>query len=302
MRKYSNNTDLYTDPQTGVLKNKLGYTTQESLEHAEAHSVAMRSHEIRLKPITGNFDLSHLQAIHKKLFSDIYEWAGEVRRVDITKGTTRFAHHAFIESETKKITDQLKHEQCLRGLSAESFSQRAGHYLGELNVIRPFREGNGRTLREYVGQLAKQAGYEITWEGIDRQAMTQASINAYQGSSDLMAKLIHDNLVDSDRELALQLADDKLGKPPTSIIEPQQGKIYTGKVLAVTKRYAAQINDKTHELVLHQRQSLSHVQENTTVEIAYLTRDTGFIRNLPNTEHNHSQTLERSRDFGDRDR
>jgi len=200
VRKYSDSADVYTDPKTGVLNNKLGLTTEKGLEKAEAAAFALRSRELARNPIAGNFDLSHLKAIHKKLFSDIYQWAGQVRTVDISKGDSRFAHHGYIEAEAKKLTDQLNREQNLRGLSADRFSQRAGHYMGELNVIHPFREGNGRTLREYMGQIAKEAGYEIKWKGIDRKDMTQASIEAYQGSSERMARLIRENLVDRDRQ------------------------------------------------------------------------------------------------------
>jgi len=245
VRKYSDNADAYTDPKTGILKNKLGLTTEKKLERVEAEISALRSQELAHSPIAGNFDLSHLKAIHKKLFSDVYPWAGQIRTVDISKGDSRFAHHGRIEAEAKKLTDQLNREQNLRGLSAERFSQRAGYYMGELNVIHPFREGNGRTLREYIGQIAKEAGYEIRWGGIDRKDMTQASIEAYQGSSERMARLIRENLVDRDRQQALQRASDGLGKPDADIREPQQGQKYTGKVLAVIDRHVAQVNDKT---------------------------------------------------------
>jgi len=199
VRKYGDSADVYTDPKTGVLNNKLGLTTEQGLERAEAAASALRLHALTRSPIAGNFDLSHLKAIHKKLFGDIYPWAGQVRTVDISKGDSRFAHYAYIEAEAKKLTDQLKREQNLRGLSADRFSQRAGHYLGELNVIHPFREGNGRSLRAYMGQIAQEAGYAIKWEGIERKDMTQASIEAYQGSSERMARLIRENLVERDR-------------------------------------------------------------------------------------------------------
>lgn len=307
MRKYSDSVDAYTDPETGVLKNKLGLTTEKGLERAEAAATALRSHELARSPIAGNFDMSHLKAVHQKLFSDVYQWAGQVRTVDISKGDSRFAHHGYIEAEGKKLTDQLNREQNLRGLSADKFSQRAGHYMGELNVIHPFREGNGRSLREFVGQVAKQAGYEIKWEGIDRTDMTQASIEAYQGSSERMARLIRENLVDRDRQHALQLASDKLGKPDAGITEPQQGQKYTGKVLAVTDRHVAQVNEKTGEIVLHERQALSgmqRVQENRGVEIAYPAGRAGIVRDPQAREHgrNHETGREHGRDSGDRER
>ncbi|MFC3337495.1 Fic/DOC family protein [Paracandidimonas soli] len=197
--KYSD-ADAYIDPETGVLKNKLGLTTDTSLEEAEASVAFLRALELEQHPIKGNFDLTHLQAIHKKLFGDIYEWAGQIRTVDISKGNTRFANITYIQSEAKRLTDQLRNEQYLEGLSTEQFSQRAAHYLGELNVLHPFRDGNGRTLRVFMGQLAQNAGYEIRWENIERDDMIKASIEAYESSPVFMTKLIKDNLVDLDRE------------------------------------------------------------------------------------------------------
>ncbi len=95
--KYSD-ADAYIDPETGVLKNKLGLTTDTSLEEAEASVAFLRALELEQHPIKGNFDLTHLQAIHKKLFGDIYEWAGQIRTVDISKGNTRFANICCLSS------------------------------------------------------------------------------------------------------------------------------------------------------------------------------------------------------------
>jgi fido (protein-threonine AMPylation protein) len=77
MSRYSDN-DPYLDPATGVLKNRLGITDEATLEKTEADLVAARSFELSKAPLKGNFDLVHLQAIHRHLFGDVYEWAGEL--------------------------------------------------------------------------------------------------------------------------------------------------------------------------------------------------------------------------------
>ncbi|EMT4819989.1 Fic family protein [Neisseria gonorrhoeae] len=69
-----------------------------------------------MQPITGNFDLAHLQTIHRELFGNVYDWAGKIRRVDISKGNTRFANFAFIENESRKLLEKLKNENYLRVL------------------------------------------------------------------------------------------------------------------------------------------------------------------------------------------
>jgi len=306
VRKYSNSADVYVDPKTGLLKNKLGIADEKTLERAEAAASALRAHELAHNPVAGKFDLTHLKAIHHKLFSDIYQWAGQIRVVDISKGDTRFAHYGYIEAETKKLTDQLNREKNLRGLSAEKFSERAGHYMGELNVIHPFRDGNGRALREYMSQIAKQAGYEIKWEGIDRKDMTKASIDAYHGSSERMVQLIRDNLVDHDRAHALHHARESLGKS-TPAIDSQPGRSYIGKILAVTDRYVAQSQDKTAGIVLHERQKLvgmPHAQESQIFEISYPAGRVGIVRDPQTHEYDRSHEVghERSRDSGEMER
>jgi cell filamentation protein len=114
--------------------------------------------------------------------------------VDISKGESRFAHYAQIESYAPQISLALAQEKTLQGLSPRKFSERAGHYLGELNVLHPFREGNGRTLREFIGQIARNAGYLIEWDKVDREANIRASVEAYHGDSSGLARLIEDNL------------------------------------------------------------------------------------------------------------
>jgi cell filamentation protein len=136
--------DPYLDPASGVLKNRLGITDAAVLEKAEAALVATRSYELSLAPLKGRFDLARLQAIHRYLFSDVYEWAGELRSIDISKGDHLFAHHAHIVSAADAIFKKLANEGRLAGLDRLAFSERAAHYLGELNASHPFREGNGR--------------------------------------------------------------------------------------------------------------------------------------------------------------
>ncbi|KAG1247226.1 hypothetical protein G6F65_020279 [Rhizopus arrhizus] len=99
------------------------------------------------------------------LNGDVYDWAEALRTVDISKGSTRFASHEQIASYAPQITRPLARDHRLQGLSPDSFRDRAGHYLGELNVLHPFREGSGCSIREFIGQLGREAGYGIDWQG-----------------------------------------------------------------------------------------------------------------------------------------
>lgn len=189
------NTDPYTNAGRGVLKNRLGITDSVELTEVEATFSYLRGQQLRAAPLPGNFDLDHLKAIHKHLFGDVYEWAGEIRAVDIAKGNTLFALAAQIEAYAPKITEPLAREDHLRGLDPDTFADRAGYYMGELNVLHPFREGNGRALRAFMGQLACQAGYDITWRRISRDHMIRAVIEATNGDHSQLSRLIRDSLV-----------------------------------------------------------------------------------------------------------
>lgn len=186
--------DPYLDKDTGILRNLLGIKDQALLDQAESSLSFLRSSELREQPVQGNFDLKHLQAIHQRLFGDVYVWAGQLRHVEIQKGKTDFARQMVIESAAGQLFGQLAKEQHLRGLGADQFSQRAGHYLGEINVLHPFREGNGRAQREFIAQLAESDGHRIDWSGISQADMVSASIAAYNSDSADLARLIRSAL------------------------------------------------------------------------------------------------------------
>jgi len=199
MAKYEGQ-DHYLDPKTGVLKNKLGISEEEELKEAEASLVAWRSYQLVEQPMPGRFDLDHLKAIHRHLFQDVYEWAGELRDVDLTRNNSYFANHQHLIEAARPIFAKLADENYLKGLGAADFSERAAYYLGEINALHPFREGNGRTQREFVNHLAHQNGYFIDWTNVSRSDLIQASIESFhRGDNANFAAFIRDNL----RELAL---------------------------------------------------------------------------------------------------
>ncbi|EJW5844163.1 Fic family protein [Salmonella enterica subsp. enterica serovar Kentucky] len=306
MAKYEGK-DPYTDPETGVLRNRLGLKDEATLERTEATLAYLRSVELAREPVRGKFDLEHMKEIHKKLFGDVYEWAGQLRTVDISKGGTKFAHFGHIEGYAPTLTKQLARENHLRGLDPEEFSRRAGHYMGELNVLHPFREGNGRTLREFVGQLAREAGYHIEWSRIERQEMTRASIEAYRGDSRMMAELIRANLTDRDRERAAELARSIAGDK-VQLERAEPGKTYEGRVIGQTERYIVQERaDRAGEMVLHNRRAVSAEVEKLQgrhVEIRYPHGNVGLVRDREagrGAEHDR-QHQRQGPQHGDRER
>lgn len=143
----------YCYPGTNILKNKLNIQNLERLHEAERDYSSIRQVELYKQGISGDFSLKHLCSIHKQLFQDIYPWAGKIRTVDISKGTI-FCLVQFIENQFTWIYQQLKKENFLKDITDKiEMANRLAYYLGEINMIHPFREGNGRTQRIYIEQL-----------------------------------------------------------------------------------------------------------------------------------------------------
>jgi cell filamentation protein len=194
MAKYKGQ-DHYLDPETGVLQNKFGISEEEELKAAEASLVAWRSYQLVEKPTQGRFNLDHLQAIHQHLFQDVYEWAGELRDIDLSRDNSYFANHRHIIEAAGLIFARLAEENYLQGLDAADFSTRAAFYLGEINALHPFREGNGRAQREFINQLAYHNGYVIDWTNISEGEMIQAAIESFhRRDNSKFADFIRDNL------------------------------------------------------------------------------------------------------------
>ncbi len=160
-------------------KNRFGLTNYAELQALEAPLVSKRGGELEDQGITGKFDIPHLQSIHKYLFQDVFPWAGEFRVVNISKGNSNFGPAMHIHGALDDALGKLKREGFLVKLDAHNFAQRAAFYLGEINAIHPFREGNGRTQREFIRQLAVHAGHPLSWAGFTQQAMIDASIASH---------------------------------------------------------------------------------------------------------------------------
>lgn len=187
---YSATDDPYTDASTAVLKNLLGLTNNDQLAEAEASLTAVAITSLLEQPIAGNFDLAHLKAIHQHLFGSIFEWAGKLRTVEMTKADTHFANVDFLEKAADTLFSRLNEENLLNGLPHRQYIARLAHYYSEINILHPFREGNGRTQRAFCTLLATRSGYLIEWDKMDPSVNLVASIRAYNGDEgDLTAML-----------------------------------------------------------------------------------------------------------------
>lgn len=161
--------DPYCWPGTDCLKNKLDIVDVATLAAAEARIVSVREVEVARSTLPGSYNLPHLQAFHRALFRDLYEWAGETRNVDISKAGSRFCHWRYVDDEASSVLSGLARDNYLLGFTRQAFLQSLAHYYGELNARHPFREGNGRSLRAFLRQLAAAAGFYLDWSELSAE-------------------------------------------------------------------------------------------------------------------------------------
>lgn len=181
--------DPYVYPGTGVLRNSLDVRDGEELRRIEADLSNWNGLRLAAEPIPGNFDLPHLQAIHRFLFEDLYEWAGELRTVPLAKSDL-FCMPEHIESYGAEIFSRFADDGHLVGLDREAFVDRLAHYLGDVNALHPFREGNGRAQRAFFTQIAAEAGYQLKWQLVDPRQNIDASAAAMQGNERPLRELL----------------------------------------------------------------------------------------------------------------
>ena len=171
---------------TTVLINKFDIREEGKLNEVEGVLTSARYAEWLRAPKAETFDFDHYKAIHRFLFSDLYDWAGEVRTVNISKKGTQFAPVEQIESQAMQIFEQLKTQNFFKGLSRNEFVDEIVDFYCVTNFLHPFREGNGRTQRVFLTQLIRNAGYDISFADMDTDLLMIATIQSAQGVTDLL--------------------------------------------------------------------------------------------------------------------
>jgi fido (protein-threonine AMPylation protein) len=187
--------DPYLYADSSILRNLADIHDENGLSKFESDYFFARLLDLHENPIKGFFDSDHLRRIHHFLFQDVYAWAGEFRTVPIAKGDSFFARPEHIGSELQKLFHGLAAEQCLRGNDSKVFCQRAAYYLGEINALHPFREGNGRAQREFMRELALEAGFEVSWDLVSQDEMLAASVASFHQGSSAAFVMILDKII-----------------------------------------------------------------------------------------------------------
>lgn len=173
--------DPYIDPDTGILRNLVGARTQAELDRAEADLTAVRAIELIDRPPAPTGDLDELRGIHRALFQDVYDWAGEIRTIDMRKNVDDaelFLPQFQIERAAGFAAEELRTDNMLRGLDRDRFVERLAYHYDQFNYIHPAREGNGRTGRLFWDRISRDAGYTLDWRDVAGRENDHASRTA----------------------------------------------------------------------------------------------------------------------------
>lgn len=179
--------DPYSYPGTGVLKNRLNIRDAATLEQFEAASAMERGAE----PLpNGRFGTTHYCAVHGHLFRDVYRWAGRYRTVRIAKGGSVFCYPENVPAQMNQLFALLRAEKLLTELSREAFATACAAFLGRLNAIHPFRDGNGRSQLAFVAALASHAGHPLNIGKLEAAPFLDAMIRSFGGDEGPLASQI----------------------------------------------------------------------------------------------------------------
>lgn len=171
--------DPYLDPITGVLRNLVSATTYEELQNAEGEFVALRTAEVLASGFpAARGTIEDFCRIHRALFQDVYDWAGEVRTVEIRKnveGSEFFLPSPNIPMGFQWAQSELDQDAYLKGMPLRTFAERLAYHFDNYNFIHPFREGNGRVQRLFWTLICHEAGWDLDWRRVNGAENDEAS-------------------------------------------------------------------------------------------------------------------------------
>lgn len=223
---------IYCYPGTDVLKNKLGIQNPETLMEAEVKFTGNRLLGLQYRPEQGDFGFGRLQRIHKRIFQDLYEWAGQPRTVDIAKGSLfcpAWNIHGYAQDVFRSF-----YKDCAEAEKdpARFVRTLAAHYA-DLNALHPFREGNGRAQREFTRELCMECGYVFDLSLTRHKEMLHASrLSLDRGDSTGLERIFSRAVIPAEKyegmdkklksTLMILSADDLPEKPPQKPVQPRR--------------------------------------------------------------------------------
>ena len=200
--------DAITDdcyPGTTCLINKLGIHDENMLAETEAAIILGKASLLEQSPIPGDFDFDHYKRIHHFLFCDLYDWAGETRVIDISKKGTAFVSADKIEDCAAVCFSRMAafHTD---GLTHRALAEEVADFYHTVNMLHPFREGNGRAQRIFFAQWLRHLGYDFDLADVDPDEFMIATIFAAQGVTDQLVDFFDQTIspLQMKREMTMQ--------------------------------------------------------------------------------------------------
>lgn len=198
-----------------ITDNKLGIKDKGLFEKESRKYTSQRIDELLTKPIKGNFDYQHLKNIHKHIFQDVFYWAGKDRmeiglygnfaKYAPNKTIVNFVAGKDLNETAKQIFTWLKEDNYLKNSKdLNDFAKNLAEFARNLNTLHPFREGNGRTQRIFLNELAKNAGYKLDLNLVSKEKMIEASVKASQSKLGKLEAVIKTNLKSFRQNLDLE--------------------------------------------------------------------------------------------------
>lgn len=184
--------ELYCYRGTDTLINKLDIRDEKELFEVERELVSLRTLELELNPVRGNLDFEHLKKIHEYLFQDLYEWAGEIRTVNIAKNNL-FCLTQYIDSYANDIFSRIQRNNYLADLNTSQKLSELIEIFGDINALHCFREGNGRSQREFIESLAKVNGIDLNLSLVEKNEMIIASYESMNGNNDKLEHIFNES-------------------------------------------------------------------------------------------------------------
>ena len=208
---------VYCYPNTKVLVNKMNIRSLKELQEAEMNYTSARLFQIQENPVVGNFDFVHLLKIHEYIFQDLFEWAGKIRTIDISKGESLFCRVFNINSYAEDIFSHYYDDCYANRKNKEKFIDYLVKHYADVNALHPFREGNGRAQREFARELCIKCGYIFDLSTTTHEQMLNASILSFtagnlSGLKSIFSAAVipEENYIDKDKEKLNILTIDDL--------------------------------------------------------------------------------------------
>lgn len=169
--------DPYIDARTGVLRNLLGAETAHELAAAEVDITVGRTIQLQTNNLVPSTrDMVEFRALHRHIFQDLFDWAGEFRTIDMRRGDGEFfAPQSGIETNAFHAFNTLKEDNYLVGIDRDTFIYKLADHYDHVNFIHPFRDGNGRTQRLFWSRIAHKAGWILDWRPIHGEQLNEVS-------------------------------------------------------------------------------------------------------------------------------